>query len=120
MDLNTPETGSGYFNKKMTDIVKEIGYKTVLADIFPFDPVISKPRVSAKHILIMWKSRGIIIVHDRRSYSAEQLEITLKGMKERGRRAESLGGLLGIAEEERKVKARWVTYSIVRRCLSKV
>lgn len=97
--------GSGYFNKKMVEMVKEMGYKTVLGDIFPFDPVIPKPGINAKHILSMLKPGGIIIVHDRRSYSAEQLEIALKGMKERGWKAESLGGLLKIAEEERKQKA---------------
>ncbi|CZR58671.1 related to chitooligosaccharide deacetylase [Phialocephala subalpina] len=98
--------GSGYFNKKMVDVVKEMGYRTVLGDIFPFDPVIPRPKINAAHILSMLKPGGIIIVHDRRSYSAEQLEITLKGMKERGWKAESLGGVLKIAEEEKKEKAR--------------
>lgn len=90
--------GSGYFNNKMLEMVKRMGYRTVLGDIFPFDPVIPNARVNAKHILSMLKSGGIIIVHDRRSYSPEQLEIALKGMQERGWRAESLGGLLRIAE----------------------
>ncbi|KUJ13783.1 glycoside hydrolase/deacetylase [Mollisia scopiformis] len=96
--------GSGYFNKKMTDMVKGMGYKTVLGDIFPFDPVVPNARINAKHVLSMLKSGGVIILHDRRSYSPEQLEIALKGMQARGWRAESLGGLLKIAEDAKMEK----------------
>jgi peptidoglycan/xylan/chitin deacetylase (PgdA/CDA1 family) len=96
--------GSGYFNKKMTEMVKGMGYRTVLGDIFPFDPVVPNAGINAAHILSMLKSGGIIILHDRRSYSPEQLEIALKGMQEKGWRAESLGGLLKIAEEAKMKK----------------
>lgn len=97
--------GSGYFNKAMLAMTKEMGYRTALGDIFPFDPVIPRPGVNAKHVLSMLKAGGIIILHDRRSYSPEQLRLALDGMQKKGWRAESLGGLLKVAEDERKEKS---------------
>lgn len=96
--------GSGYFNKKMIEVVKGMGYKMVLGDIFPFDPVVPYPAVNAKHVLSMLKAGGVVILHDRRAYSAEQVERALAGMQKKGWRAESLGGLLEVAEEEGKKK----------------
>ncbi|KAE8449060.1 hypothetical protein EG329_008648 [Mollisiaceae sp. DMI_Dod_QoI] len=96
--------GSGYFNGKMVELVKGLGYRMVLGDIFPFDPVVPYPGVNARHVLSMLKPGGVVILHDRRSYSAEQVERALEGMRKKGWRAESLGGLLSIAEEERGKK----------------
>jgi peptidoglycan/xylan/chitin deacetylase (PgdA/CDA1 family) len=98
--------GSGIFNQKMVDMVKNLGYRTVLGSIYPHDPQIHNPRANAKHVLSMVRPGGIIIMHDRRSYSYEQLELVLKGLKAGGWRVESLGGLLGIEASEREDPSR--------------
>ena len=96
--------GSGFFNRKMVNKVMEMGYRVVLGSIYPHDPQIHNPRMNAKHVLSMLRPGGIIIMHDRRSYSAEQLELILKGIATREWKAESLGGLLRIADETKMKK----------------
>jgi hypothetical protein len=49
----------------------------------------------------MVRSGAVVIVHDRRGYSVEEMERILKGLQTGGWMVESLGGLLRIAEEER-------------------
>lgn len=89
--------GSGFFNKQMLEMAKGLGYRVALGSIYPHDPQIHHARVNAKHVLSMARSGGIIIMHDRRSYSAAQMELVLGRLKKRKFRVESLGGLLGIA-----------------------
>jgi peptidoglycan/xylan/chitin deacetylase (PgdA/CDA1 family) len=91
--------GSGFFNRKMVDRLKSLGYRVVLGCIYPHDPQIHNPRINAAHILSMVRPGGIIIMHDRRSYSPKQLELILKGLKAEGWNVVSLGGLLEIAGE---------------------
>ena len=91
--------GSGIFNRKMVEMVKSLGYKTVLGGIFPFDPQIHSPKTNAAHVLSMVRPGAIIIMHDRRSYSPKQLELVLKGLVSRGWNVESVGGLLRKADE---------------------
>ena len=90
--------GSGFFNKKMVDRVIGLGYRVVLGSIYPHDPQIHNPARNSKHVLSMLRPGGIIIMHDRRSYSAEQLELILRGMTASEWKAESLGGLLKLAD----------------------
>jgi peptidoglycan/xylan/chitin deacetylase (PgdA/CDA1 family) len=90
--------GSGFWNRGMLEMTKGFGYKTVLGSVYPHDPQIHSARVNAMHVLSMVRPGAIIIMHDRRPYSAEQLERILRGLKEGGWRVESLGGLLRIAE----------------------
>jgi peptidoglycan/xylan/chitin deacetylase (PgdA/CDA1 family) len=90
--------GSGFFNRKMVHRVMGLGYRVVLGSIYPHDPQIHNPVRNSKHVLSMLRPGGIIIMHDRRPYSAEQLELILRGMAGREWKAESLGGLLKIAD----------------------
>jgi peptidoglycan/xylan/chitin deacetylase (PgdA/CDA1 family) len=96
--------GSGLWNKEMLEMTKGLGYRTVLGCVYPHDPQIHSAWINANHVLSMVRPGGIIIMHDRRPYSAEQLERILKGLTAEGWRVESLGGLLKIAEEERARK----------------
>ncbi|QSZ35138.1 hypothetical protein DSL72_008003 [Monilinia vaccinii-corymbosi] len=89
--------GSGFFNGQMLQMARGLGYRVALGSIYPHDPQIHNARVNAKHVLSMARPGGIIIVHDRRSYSAAQIELILGGLKKRKFRVESLGGLLGVA-----------------------
>jgi len=83
-DIKWFRPGSGYFNKKLIEMVKEMGYMTVLWDIFPYDPVVPRPGINAKHVLSMLKSGGIVILHDRRGHTPEQLRLSLDGMQKKG------------------------------------
>lgn len=97
--------GSGFFNKAMVARLKTLGYRVVLGSIYPHDPQIHSARLNARHVLSMLKPGGIIIMHDRRPYSAEQLKLVLEGLTTKGWKAESVGGLLRISEDTRVKKA---------------
>ena len=89
--------GSGFFNQGMVELMGRLGYRMVLGSIYPHDPQIHHPRMNAKHVLSMLKPGGIVIMHDRRDYSAEQVELVLKGLREKGWQGMSVGGLLEFA-----------------------
>lgn len=93
--------GSGFFSKGMVEMVKGLGYRTVLGSVYPHDAQIKSAWWNARHVLSMVRSGSVVIVHDRREYSVEEMERILKGLKGGGWRVESLGGVLRIAEEER-------------------
>jgi peptidoglycan/xylan/chitin deacetylase (PgdA/CDA1 family) len=94
--------GSGLFNKKMVALVTGLHYRVVLGSIFPFDPQIHSAQINAAHVLSMVKPGGIIIMHDRRSYSAEQVELVLKGLAAQKWTVVSLGGLLAAGDARGK------------------
>jgi len=93
--------GSGVFNQKMVDTVKGLGYQTVLGSIYPHDPQIHNPIINAKHVLSMVRPGGIIIMHDRRPYSLEQLRLVLEGLKRGGWQIKIVGGLLDASSSSR-------------------
>ena len=91
--------GSGVFSKEMVKKVLSLGYRSVLGSVYPHDPQIHNAEVNAKHVLSMVQPGGIIIMHDRRSYSADQVDRVLKGLKDGGWKVESLGGLLAVGAD---------------------
>lgn len=91
--------GWGWFSKEMVNLLKGLGYRMALASVYPHDAQIPHPKINAAHVLSMVKPGGIILMHDRRDYSATQLEIVLKGLSETGWKLESLGGLMKIADD---------------------
>lgn len=93
--------GSGFFSRGMVEMVTGLGYRVVLGSVYPHDAQIHSARWNARHVLSMVRSGAVVIMHDRRDYSVEQLERVLKGLTEGGWRVESLGGLLRVAEEQR-------------------
>ncbi|RKF78467.1 Peptidoglycan-N-acetylmuramic acid deacetylase PdaC [Golovinomyces cichoracearum] len=82
--------GSGWFTTDMIEKLKSMGYKIALGNIYPHDPQIGFPKINAAHVLSMIKPGGVIIMHDRRPYSSEQLELVLQGLATRGWRAQTL------------------------------
>ena len=91
--------GSGFFNKKLVQKVKGLGYQIVLGGIYPHDPQIHNAKVNARHVLSMVRPGGIIIMHDRRSYSPEQLGLVLEGLADKEWKVESVGGLIKFKED---------------------
>ncbi|KAF1973182.1 chitooligosaccharide deacetylase [Bimuria novae-zelandiae CBS 107.79] len=93
--------GSGFFSGHMRKLMKEMGYRLVLGDIYPHDPQISYWRINARHILSMLKPGGIVICHDRRSWTVPMLAKVLPEMKKRGYTITTVSGLLEQAEKEK-------------------
>lgn len=86
--------GSGFFSTKMRTIVGRLGYKMVLGSIYPHDPQISFWRLNVEHILSMLRPGGIIICHDRRSWTAPMLRKVLPQIKRQGYRVVTVTELL--------------------------
>lgn len=86
--------GSGFFSERMRKLAKQMGYRLVLGDIYPHDPQIPYWRVNARHILSMLKPGGIIICHDRRSWTVPMLRKVVPEMKRRGWKITTVSELL--------------------------
>jgi peptidoglycan/xylan/chitin deacetylase (PgdA/CDA1 family) len=91
--------GSGIFSSKMVAAAADAGYRTVLGSIFPFDPQIPSAWINSAHVLSMARPGGIIIMHENRPWSVDQLERVLKGLTAGGWKVENVGGLLQTAKE---------------------
>ena len=86
--------GSGFFSQRMRDMLDRLGYRLVLGSIYPHDPQIHLWRVNASHVLSMLQPGGIIICHDRRSWTAPMLRKVLPEVRRRGYRVITVTGLL--------------------------
>jgi peptidoglycan/xylan/chitin deacetylase (PgdA/CDA1 family) len=99
--------GSGFFNHEILRLVNELGYRLVLGNVYPHDAQITRPGWNARHVLSGVRKGGdVVIMHDRRGYSVEQIELVLRGLGERGWRVVSLGELMRIQEESKEDKGR--------------
>jgi peptidoglycan/xylan/chitin deacetylase (PgdA/CDA1 family) len=87
--------GSGFFSDRMRKNLQKLGYRLVLGNIYPHDPQIPFWRVNARHILSMLRPGGIIICHDRRSWTVPMLKKVLPEMRRRGYRIVTITELLG-------------------------
>lgn len=88
--------GSGFFSERMRKLVTKLDFRLVLGSIYPHDPQISMWQVNARHILSMLKPGGIIICHDRRSWTAPMLSSVLPEIKRRGYRVVTVTDLLNV------------------------
>lgn len=86
--------GSGFFSTRMRKTMADLGYWLVLGNIYPHDPQIPFWRVNANHILSMLQPGGIIICHDRRSWTVPMLREVLPEIKRRGYRVVTVTELL--------------------------
>lgn len=90
--------GSGFFSDGMRELVARLGYRMVLGGIYPHDAQIGYEGVNARHILSMVRPGGIIICHDRRSWTVGMLRRVLPELNRRGYRVVAVGKLLDAAE----------------------
>lgn len=86
--------GSGFFTERMQSTLKDLGYRLILASIYPHDPQIPYWRINARHILSMSRPGGIICCHDRRSWTAPMLRRVLPELRRRGYRVTTVTELL--------------------------
>jgi peptidoglycan/xylan/chitin deacetylase (PgdA/CDA1 family) len=91
--------GSGFFSEAMRGKVKAMGFRMVLGSVYPHDPQIAYAGVNARHILSVMRPGGIIICHDRRSWTAPMLRIVLPELKKRGYTVTTVSGLLDAKRE---------------------
>jgi peptidoglycan/xylan/chitin deacetylase (PgdA/CDA1 family) len=94
--------GSGFFSNRMRKLLEGLRYQLVLGSIYPHDAQIPYWRVNAAHILSMVRPGGIIICHDRRSWTAPMLKKVVPELKRRGYRITTVTGLLKEASSGRK------------------
>ena len=98
IDAETPpkyfRPGSGFFSKKMRAVLGSLGYQLVLGSIYPHDPQIPFWRINASHILSMLQPGGIIICHDRRSWTVPMLRKVLPEIRRKGYRVVTVTELL--------------------------
>src|SRR4051794_2724335 len=96
--------GSGFFSNRMRTNLQKLGYRLVLGSIYPHDAQIPFWRMNARHILSMVRPGGIIICHDRRSWTVPMLRTVLPEMRRRGYRVVTVTELLeeaGVGNFER-------------------
>lgn len=86
--------GSGFFSGRMRNLMGRLGYRLVLGSIYPHDPQIHFWRVNASHIISMLRPGGIIICHDRRSWTAPMLREVLPEIRRMGYRIVTITELL--------------------------
>jgi len=89
--------GSGFFSGRMRKVLSKLDYRLVLGCIYPHDPQIPFWRINASHILSMLRPGGIIICHDRRSWTAPMLRKVLPEIRRRGYRIVTVTELLSEA-----------------------
>lgn len=86
--------GSGFFSERMRRVLDSLNYRLVLGSIYPHDPQIPFWRANARHILSMIRRGGIIICHDRRSWTPPMLRQILPELRRRGYRIVAITELL--------------------------
>lgn len=86
--------GGGFFSQRMQKVLDSLGYRLILGDIYPHDPFIPYWRVNAWHILSMLHPGGIIICHDKRSWTLPMLRMVLPEIRRRGYRIMTVTSLL--------------------------
>jgi endopolyphosphatase len=86
--------GSGFFSHRIRSLMRGMGYRLVLGSIYPHDAQIGWAWANAKHVLSMLSPGGIIVCHDRRSWTEPMLRRVLPEMKRRGYKAVTLSELL--------------------------
>ena len=86
--------GSGFFSRRMCKMLGRLGYWLVLGSIYPHDPQIPFWRINASHIMSMLRPGGIIICHDRRSWTAPMLRKVLPEIRHKGYRIVTVTELL--------------------------
>ncbi|ROW18250.1 hypothetical protein VPNG_00224 [Cytospora leucostoma] len=91
--------GSGFFSTEMRALVDRLGYRLVLGGIYPHDPQVPYWWVNAWHILSMARDGGVIVCHDRRSWTIPMLRKVLPELRRRGYRVVTVSELLDAAGE---------------------
>lgn len=88
--------GHGIFSTRMRNQLARLGYRLILGDVYPHDPLISSWRLNSLHILSMVKPGSIVICHDGsgRRWTLPMLQKVLPELRRRGYRVVTVTDLL--------------------------
>ncbi|PGH03430.1 hypothetical protein AJ80_08678 [Polytolypa hystricis UAMH7299] len=98
MPPNYFRPGSGFFSNRMRKLLRELNFRLILGGIYPHDPQIPFWRINSWHILSLVRPGGIIICHDRRSWTAPMLRKVLPQLKRRGYQVVTITELLKLGQ----------------------
>jgi peptidoglycan/xylan/chitin deacetylase (PgdA/CDA1 family) len=90
--------GSGFYSDAMVSTAQAQGYRTALADVFPYDAWIPSSGFHAWYVLQTVQPGSIIVLHDsngRGERTASTLDIVLPELTARGYRVVTLSELAG-------------------------
>lgn len=90
--------GSGFFSRRMRDLLGSRGFRIVLGSVYPHDAQLPWPALNARHILSMARPGAIIVCHDRRPWTAPMLRILLPELRRRGYRVVTITDLVKLSE----------------------
>ncbi|KAL0487080.1 peptidoglycan-N-acetylglucosamine deacetylase [Acrasis kona] len=76
--------GCGYFTNSMVTIAKQLGYRTVLGDIYPHDPIVKNHKINSWYVINRTHPGGIVILHDKRKHTIPALQTILPALKQKG------------------------------------
>lgn len=96
--------GSGFFSTRMRALLSKMGYRLVEGSIYPHDPQIPYASVNARHILSMLSPGGIVICHDRRSWTVPMLKTVLSKATEQGWKFVTVSQLLAHGKEVERAR----------------
>ena len=92
---------AGFFTKQVLDIVEQLGYKTVVGDVYPRDPHLPGKKKIVDRVLQRTVAGSIIILHDGgntqrvdRSQTLEALSEIIPSLKNKGFEFLTLSDLL--------------------------
>jgi peptidoglycan/xylan/chitin deacetylase (PgdA/CDA1 family) len=92
---------AGFFTKQVLDIVEQMGYTTVVGDVYPRDPHLPGKEKIVERVLHRTAAGSIIILHDGgntrrvdRSQTFEAISEIIPSLKERGFEFLTLSALL--------------------------
>lgn len=78
----------GLISSTMRNVLAKHGKKNIMADVYPFDPVVSNPEFIASYSLSRVQNGSIIVLHmpesGFRTWSLHGLDKLLRGLKQRG------------------------------------
>ena len=90
--------GSGFFSRRILNLVETSGHRLILGSVYPHDPFISYWWINAWHILSMTRKGSVIICHDRRSWTAPMLKYVLPKLRKKGYQIVSVSKFLEAAK----------------------
>ena len=90
---------SGFYDGEMLDTIERAGYRCALGSIYPFDPHLPWPGLSAAYVLANERPGAVIVLHEggeRSSRTIETLRRVLPALRARGYQVVTLSELVAL------------------------